>query len=167
MVVRTESETLMADLMALGIDAAAGGVFGLIGTTLGRIAGFFERRDQNKHETARWGHEYRLHELAMKSRAQESEIELELAAQVGSWHGLAASIQADASIGVGSQWVVNMLRLVRPLLTIMLWLITAGIFMQTQNQAIAEAAVFAATAATLWWFGDRAPKIRNTPQRQF
>ena len=30
--------------------------------------------------------------------------------------------------------------------------------MITQNGAIVEAAVFAATAATLWWFGDRAPK---------
>ena len=29
--------------------------------------------------------------------------------------------------------------------------------MITQNGAIVEAAVFAATAATLWWFGDRAP----------
>lgn len=104
------------------------------------------------------GHEYRLHELNMKARAQESEIEIELASQAGSWKGLEASIKAEASSGRASQWVINLLRLVRPCLTLILWLITAGIFVQTQNQAIAEAAVFAATAATLWWFGDRAPK---------
>ena len=148
----------MADLMTLGLDAAAGGVFGLVGTALGRVAGFFERRDENAQEQARWGHEYRLHELNMKARAQESEIEIELAAQAGSWAGLEASIQAEAASGVASRWVVNMLRLVRPSLTFLLWIITAGIFLQTQNQEIAEAAVFAATAATLWWFGDRAPK---------
>lgn len=148
----------MADLVSLGLDAAAGGVFGLIGTTLGRVASIFERRDKNAHEKARWGHEYRLHELNMKARNQEAEIELELASQAGSWAGLEASIKAEASSGVASKWVINLLRLVRPSLTFLLWIITAGIFLKTQNEAIAEAAVFAATAATLWWFGDRAPK---------
>jgi hypothetical protein len=100
----------------------------------------------------------------MKARAQESEIEIELAAQAGSWKGLEASIKADAASGKASRWVVNLLRLVRPALTFLLWIITAGIFLRTQNQAIAEAAVFAATAATLWWFGDRAPKpLRRVP----
>ena len=154
----------MENLMALGLDAAAGGVFGIVGTTLGRVAGFFERRDENKQEQARWAHEYQLHELNIKSRAQESEIEIELAAQVGSWTGLEASIRADSSGGIASQWVINLLRLVRPSLTFLLWIITAGIFVKTQNQAIAEAAVFAATAATLWWFGDRAPKPMNRPK---
>lgn len=161
MVVRTDRETVMADLVSLGFDAAAGGVFGLIGTALGRVAGIFERRDKNAHEKARWGHEYKLHELNMKARAQESEIEIELVNQAGSWAGLEASIMADAASGVASKWVINVLRLVRPSLTFLLWIITAVIFLQTRNEAIAEAAVFAATAATLWWFGDRAPKPRN------
>ncbi|MEP3655087.1 MAG: hypothetical protein ABJO36_09335 [Litorimonas sp.] len=154
----------MADLVSLGFDAAAGGVFGLIGTALGRVAGFFERKDENAQERARWIHEYRLHELNMKARAQESEIEIQLAAQAGSWKGLEASILADAASGKASRWIVNLLRLVRPALTFLLWIITAGIFLRTQNQEIAEAAVFAATAATLWWFGDRAPKpLRRVP----
>lgn len=148
----------MADILTLGLDAAAGGVFGLIGTALGRVSGIFERRAENAQEKARWEHEYRLHELNMTAREQESRIELELGNQIGSWNGLTASLQADATIGRASKWVINVLRLVRPSLTFLLWLITAGIFVQTQNQAIVEAAVFAATAATLWWFGDRAPR---------
>lgn len=140
------------------MDAAAGGAFGLIGTALGRIAGFFERKQSFAQEQARWGHELRLHELQMQARSQETEMELALAAQSGSWRGLEASIKADAAIGKTSQWVINILRLVRPVLTLILWLITAGIFLVTQEGAIIEAAVFAATAATLWWFGDRAPK---------
>lgn len=148
----------MADIISLGLDAVAGGVFGIIGTALGRVAGIFERRDKQAHERAKWLHEYKLHALNIKARAQESEFEMAMAAQAGSWAGLEASIKAETSIGVASKWVINVLRLVRPALTILLWLITAGIFLQTQNEAIAEAAVFAATAATLWWFGDRAPK---------
>ena len=148
----------MAALSTLTLDAAAGGVFGLIGTALGRVAGFFERRQQFAQEQARWSHELSLHELNMRARAQETEQELALAAQAGSWAGLEASILAEASIGEASRWVVNTLRLVRPVLTLMLWLITGWIFSRTQDGSVVDACVFAATAATLWWFGDRAPK---------
>lgn len=140
------------------MDALAGGIFGIAGSALGRVAGFFEQRQSHQQEQAKWLHEYKLHDLQMQARNHETELELALAAQSGSWAGLNASINADASIGKASPWVVNVLRLVRPVLTLLLWCITAWIFMKTQNGAIVEAAVFAATAATLWWFGDRAPK---------
>ncbi len=158
MVWRRESKGNMADIFGVGLDAAAGGIFGILGTALGRAAGYFERKQTYKHEVQRWGHEYKLHELQMQAQAQETEMELALAAQQGSWLGLNASIAADASIGKASQWVINLLRLVRPTLTLLLWLITGWVFTVTQNGAVVEAAVFAATAATLWWFGDRAPK---------
>ena len=152
----------MASIIGLGMDAAAGGVFGILGTAIGRAAGFFERGQAFKQEQARWGHELNLHELNMKSRQQESEIERAIAHEQGSWLGLNASLAADAAIGEGSQWVINTLRLVRPVITILLWLIVAWIFQKTQDPAIVEAAVFAGTAATLWWFGDRAPKPNTT-----
>jgi len=87
----------------------------------------------------------------MQMRSQEAELELAIAAQHGSWQGLSASIEADARTGVASQWVINILRLVR--------------FFVTQESSIVEAAVFAATAATLWWFGDRAPKPKTISAR--
>lgn len=155
----------MDTIIGLGLDAAAGGVFGLVGTALGRVAGFFERRQSFRQEQARWLHELELHKLQMQAKAQETEMELALAAQQGSWRGLQASIDAEAKIGQASLWVINLLRLVRPVLTLLLWIITAWIFSATQNGAIVEAAVFAATAATLWWFGDRAPKPPVTVNR--
>ncbi|WP_017930249.1 hypothetical protein [Robiginitomaculum antarcticum] len=151
----------MADILGLGLDAAAGGAFGLIGTALGRVAGFFERRQTHAQEVRQWSHELALHELQMKARQQETEMQMAIEAQQGSWAGLEASINADRALGQGSQWVVNTLRLVRPSLTLLLWLITAYIFAVTKQDTIIEAAVFAATAATLWWFGDRAPKPRS------
>ena len=151
----------MANALTLGLDAAAGGIFGIVGTALGRVAGYFERKQQNTQERARWGHEYKLHELNMAARHQETELELALTAQQGSWAGLEASIEAEAALGKASQWVVNILRLVRPLITLSLWCITVIIFLKTEDDAIIEAAVFAATAATLWWFGDRAPKTSS------
>jgi len=40
----------MDAIIGLGLDAAAGGVFGLFGTAIGRIASFFERRQTFKQE---------------------------------------------------------------------------------------------------------------------
>lgn len=148
----------MATALTLGLEAAAGGLFGILGTALGRVAGYFERKQIHEQEQARWGHEYRLHELNMQARQQETELELALTAQQGSWKGLEASLKAEAALGKASLWVINMLRLVRPVITLLLWMITAMIFLVTHDSAIIEASVFAATAATLWWFGDRAPK---------
>lgn len=161
-----ESENIMADVATLTLDAAAGGLFGLVGTALGRVAGFFERKQAFSQEKARWAHELKLHELAMQASAQETEGELALVAQAGSWKGLEASIMAEAAIGDASRWVVNLLRLVRPTLTLLLWCITGWIFAMTQDGTIVEAAVFAATAATLWWFGDRAPRTSAPVMRQ-
>ena len=148
----------MATALTLGLEAAAGGLFGILGTALGRVAGYFERKQIHEQEQARWGHEYRLHELNMQARQQETELELALTAQQGSWKGLEVSLKAEAALGKASLWVINMLRLVRPVITLLLWMITAMIFLVTHDSAIIEASVFAATAATLWWFGDRAPK---------
>lgn len=157
------ADIISTGIVGLGMDAATGGLFGILGTALGRVAGYFERKQEFKQAQARWTHELRLHELQMQARHQEAELELALAAQEGSWRGLTASIHADANIGKASQWVINFLRLVRPTLTLLLWLIAAWIFIVTENDAIVEAAVFAATAATLWWFGDRAPKSALPP----
>ncbi len=161
MVRQSESEENMAGILSFGVDAAAGGLFGIFGTALGRVAGYFERKQTFHQEEKRWGHELKLHELQMKAKKQETELELAIEAQKGSWKGLEASLAADANIGIASKWVINTLRLVRPTITLLLWCITAWIFSRTQDGNIASSAVFAATAATLWWFGDRAPKPRT------
>jgi hypothetical protein len=158
MVWKPESEIVMAGLFGIGLDAAAGGLFGIVGTGLGRVAAFFERKQVFEQDVKRWGHELKLHEMQMRARKQETEMELAIAAERGSWQGLASSMQADANVGLASKWVINILRLVRPVLTLLLWLITGWIFSVTKDTNIASSAVFAATAATLWWFGDRAPK---------
>ncbi len=148
----------MEDLVSLGINAASGGVLGIVGTVLGRVGAYFERQQNFAQEQKQWAHELTLHELTMKARAQETEMELAITQQAGSWQGLQASIAADAAIGTASHWVINCLRLVRPCLTLLLWLIVACIFMMTKERHIIEAVVLAASAATFWWFGDRAPR---------
>ena len=156
----------MADIFGISASAAGGGVFGLIGTALGRIAGYYERRQQHDHEQARWQHETQLLQMQIQAAAETVEAERSLAATTGTWDGLRASIAADAAIGPSYPWVSAVRGLTRPVLTLVLWVIAAAIFMNTDaagRQSVTETATFAATAATLWWFGDRGP--RREPQR--
>jgi len=151
----------MADIIGIAASAASGGLFGLAGTALGRVAGFFERKQQHAHEQARWGHESQLLELQMQANAQETEAEIALAETAGSWRGLEASMQAEAAIGASYAWVNAVRGLTRPFLTLLLWFIAGMIWFGADaagRDSITETATFAATAATLWWFGDHGPR---------
>lgn len=148
----------MADIIGVAASAAGGGLFGLIGTTLGRIAGYFERRQTIAHEQRRWAHEVELLHLQRVAAAQETEAELALAQAEGSWAGLDASLAADAAITPSYKWVNAIRALTRPVLTVLLWAITLAVWYTAGASAranIIETATFAATAATLCWFGDR------------
>ena len=148
----------MDDVLGIAASAAGGGLFGLLGTALGRAAGFFEKRQTIAHEERRWAHETTLLELQREAAAQETEAELAIARTEGSWAGLQASVAAEAAIGDSYKWVNAARALTRPVLTLLLWGITSVIWFSADlvdRSSIIETATFAATAATLWWFGDR------------
>ncbi len=151
----------MSEIAGLAASAAGGGLFGLAGTLIGRAAGIFERRQMQTQERLRWQHEARLMELQHAARAAETESERKLIEASGAWDGLAASLEADAAIGATYQWVNAVRAMTRPVLTLLLWVITLSVFFsatETARAGIIETATFAATAATLWWFGDRSPR---------
>jgi hypothetical protein len=150
----------MADIAGLAASAAGGGLFGLLGTALGRVAGFFEKRQQLAHEKARWQHEVQLIELQQAAARAETEAEIALTDLAGSWRGLDTSIAAEAAMRASYKWVDAARGITRPVLTLLLWLIAGAIWLgasELDRSAITETATFAATAATLWWFGDRGP----------
>ena len=151
----------MADIAGLAASAAGGGLFGLIGTVIGRVAGVVEARQAQAHERARWAHEGEVMKLQMQAKAAEAEAASRLADVSGAWAGLSASMAAEAAIGESYKWVDAVRALTRPVLTVLLWAITGAVFMGASvagREGIVETATFAATAATLWWFGDRGPK---------
>lgn len=155
----------MADIIGLTASAAGGGVFGLIGTVLGRVSSYFEQRQSQAHESARWSHEVELLKLQQTAAQQETEAELALSDNQGSWQGVRAAIAADVAIAPSYRWVDAVRGLTRPCLTLLLWIIAAGIWFQADvsgRAAIIDTATFAATAATLWWFGDRGPRKETT-----
>ena len=147
-------------LTGLATSALGGGLFGVLGTAAGRVAGYFEKKQSFAQEEKRWSHELRLIDAQSKAKAEETEREIDLADVSGAWSGLSASYEAEAGIGDSYKWVNAVRALTRPVLTLLLWIITAAVFFAAGDagtaQQIAETITFAATAATLWWFGDRA-----------
>lgn len=153
----------MSDLIGLAASAAGGGVFGLIGTVIGRAAGYAERRQDQAQERARWAHDTALAELQMRAAAAATDAQIRLADMAGAWRGLAASMEAEAAIGDSYRWVNAVRGLTRPVLTLTLWGITGLVYLGADaaaRNAIIDTTTFAATAATLWWFGDRGQKAR-------
>lgn len=151
----------MSDIFGIAASAAGGGVFGLIGTIAGRITGYWETKQKLAHEQKRWRHDAEMLTIRTAANREQAEANLALAETEGSWAGLKASLDADAGIESSYRWVDAVRGLTRPVLTLLLWMITGLIFFNTpieHRQNLIETATFAATAATLWWFGDRGPQ---------
>jgi hypothetical protein len=155
----------MSEILGIASSAAGGGLFGLLGTGLGRIVGYFETRQKLNHERERWVHDTKMAELQMTAARERASADIAQTNAEGSWAGLSASLEADAAIGESYPWVSAVRGLTRPMLTFLLWLITLTIFMNTPAEGrtdLINTATFAATAATLWWFGDRGPRSQTT-----
>ena len=174
----------MEGVAGLAASTVLGGITGLIGSLVNRGFGIWELREKRRdrqleiaHAERGWGHETELHKLQMQARAAETEAELavaeaalQTAAVQGSWAGLNASIAAEARIADGYRWVSATRALVRPALTVLLWLLTLALFamalagklpVQTAAEVVetvVQAATYGAVTALAWWFGDRAPR---------
>ncbi len=102
-----------------------------------------------------------MQKLRLEADAAGQAAELQAAETSGAWAGLSASMTAEAAIGDSYRWVNAVRALTRPTLTVLLWGITGAVFLKADaagQTGIVDTATFAATAATLWWFGDRGPR---------
>ncbi|MDO8295326.1 MAG: hypothetical protein Q7T19_02680 [Caulobacter sp.] len=156
---------------------ALGAAFGALGSILNRGLGIFETREKRKdrqlemaHEVERWGHDLKLAAEAREGRIEEAKQALAKADAEGSWRGLEASLRAEADIGQSWPWVAAVRALTRPVLTLLLWILFAVLFLSAVSGALeaataagvvrtaVETIAFSASTALAWWFGDRAPK---------
>jgi hypothetical protein len=133
-----------------------GGVTGLFGTLLGRVANIFEKKQDRAFILQKY-------QLDAKLRSIETEKQLELQYINTSQKSLQASYKHDSNILVNSDWVNNIRALVRPVLTILLWLLIAAIYfnlepIDDEKGVIVETIIYCTTTATVWWFGDRSYK---------
>lgn len=143
-------ETLMTALF--------GGATGILGTLVGKVAGYFEKKQELEIMKESYKHELALQELNISARAQELESEAAIAEMNNAASMRSASYEHDASYGKPYRWVITLLRLVRPMLTIMLIILTGVLFFQLSEAGqdeIASQVIFLTGMAISWWFGDR------------
>lgn len=169
-------------------SAASGGIFGFIGSAVGGVFKYFQRKQEQKFEEKKWQHELALIDKEHERNREEDEHELSIISQEGAWSGLTTSIEADAKGGDTYKWVNAVKALYRPLLTTGLVVIAYLIFQdlvamlsEAQDAAVltkvftpeqarqllvynVNSLVFSASTAVVWWFGDRAfapPGMKN------
>ena len=162
--------------------ATTGGITGLIGGLANRFFAYREKEQAHKHaldlakveterDNRRHEHEVILHDLNLKALEKETEREIMVAREAGSWDALAKSQAAQPQPLPGSkesQWVTNAKGITRPALTFLLWVSVLVIFFFVNSESrdvIMSGAIYCATAATLWWFADRAPAYKELTMR--
>ena len=140
------------------MTALFGGATGIIGTVIGKAAGYFEKKQEMEILKENNKHELSLQEMQISARAQELESEAVIAETKAFSEMRSASYDRDASYGKPYRWVITLLRLVRPILTIMLIILTAILFFNLSENGrdeIASQVIFLTGMSISWWFGDR------------
>ena len=161
------------DLVGLLGSAVGGSIFGMIGAALKVVGGIWEAKQKMAERQLEMTHEIALIEKQSQLRVIESENERAI-----------TQLRADADIKTKSyevytdlsntyKWVASVVALVRPALTLFLWMLaawSAWTVMQDRGQVLVNGKdlmadiinniTFCAAAATLWWFGDRPSQKR-------
>ncbi|EKE72474.1 hypothetical protein [Oceanibaculum indicum] len=142
-----------------------GGATGLLGMIFTAVSRWAEARQRMAERAQDYKHELALQQLAMQTRGMELESEQAIADIEATQAMRTGSYDHDRGYGRASQWVVNILRLVRPALTLGLIVLTGLIYFSldnaSQRQDVIEMVSYATTAAIVWWFGAREMERRK------
>tara|TARA_R110001599_G_scaffold47866_1_gene138414 strand:+ start:11 stop:469 length:459 start_codon:yes stop_codon:yes gene_type:complete len=136
-----------------------GGATGLIGSLLSKGIGIFEAGQKRKDKALEYEQELKLLDRQAALRTAETENELAIANAETAASLREASYSHDNSMGKPHRWVVDVLRLVRPVLTAFLLILVGGIYFTTNDFAmkagVIDSILFMTSSAVTWWFGDR------------
>jgi len=145
------------------LTVLTGGATGIIGSVLGRAFSFLDFWVEEKKADKEHARTLDLLELQNRIGAEESERELVISEANAASGIRQASYAHDSSLGRSSVWVVDVLRLVRPILTITLIVLVGLIYFNEPitRDAIETASLYMMSSAVLWWFGDRALRKKN------
>ena len=142
------------------MSALFGGTTGLVGSLVGRVFGWMETREKRKNMELEFAHELSVMEVQGRIRADELEAESKIVEAKVAGDIRTASYRHDMAGGEPYRWVISVLRLIRPILTVMLIGITGAIVLTFEPSTAIEVAnqcVYLTGMAIAWWFGDRAP----------
>lgn len=155
-------------LVDLLTSAVGGGIFGIIGAGLKVVGGIVEAKQKMAERQLEMSHELLLLDKQSQLKTIESENERAIAITKTDGEIKMKSYEIYTDTSNVYKWVASFVVLVRPLLTIALWVLVGwtawrltgerGAVLVNGKDLMADIVnnmTFCAAAATLWWFGDR------------
>lgn len=138
----------------------SGGATGIIGSLVGTVGRYIEKRQEIKQMSLEFSQEIKLQELQISARSSELESEQAIALVKADSDIKTASYAHDASYGPIMPVIAAILRFVRPILTFGLLGFTVYIFFIVHEdpqvgRELSNQIMFLTTTAVAWWFGDR------------
>ena len=152
-------------MMDMIFSVLTGGATGILGSVLGKVFNFAdvfieEKKAKGEHERT-----MEMHRLQSELRADELESELAIGQEQSAGAAQVESYAMMPGVEVPDPWVAAILRLMRPLLTVMLvgivWYIYASSDDLAQQETIIQSVIYMSSTAVLWWFGDRAMRPKK------
>ena len=149
----------MESILGLLGPALFGAGTGGIGLLFSGVAKAFNWYAEAKEKDAEHRRVIELTELNANIRDREFENERQIEADRAATELRSASYAHDSSSGKASKWVVDTLRLVRPVLTLGLIVLLGIIYFTVADLGaraeIVSAVIYMAVSSVTWWFGDR------------
>jgi len=142
----------------------SGGVTGLFGAGISSVIEYLKQKQKDQHELAMIQAERETLKLEIQGRERVADIQAETSRDIAESKAFSESLIADrASYSTGnSKWLVlvDAVRgLTRPVLTLMLVVLTSVLWFTTDDQIlqsqIVATVLYVTTASILWWFGSR------------
>ena len=141
-------------------SVSSGGATGIIGSAIGTVGRFLEKKQELKQMKLEFDQELQLQELQITARKDELESEQAIVQVQADSDIKTASYAHDASYGIATPIIASILRFVRPVLTFGLLGFSGYIFFSVQEdptvvRELSNQIMFLTTTAVAWWFGDR------------
>lgn len=147
------------------VGAASGGILGLAGSLVNKVANYFATQQQMKFEELKNRHSLALMDKQAQLQQMQIDGKFQITALETDSANLVASYKHDASYGETYKWAASLLRFVRPGLTFMI----LGIFVYVYYSAngfghvnvledMSNQVSMLAAMVLSWWFSDRSAK---------
>lgn len=175
------------DVLGIGVSAASGGLFGFAGAIVSGIFKYLHVKEERAAIREEREYEKDMLKLQMQAKSEETEQELAIVSQEGSWTAMEVSHRSDAETSKRApSWANGVKTLFRPFLTTLL-VVAAGVafklfldaindktgmiaqlFTHEEQVAILKYMInttfFTASTAVVWWYGERGiapPGMKN------
>lgn len=156
-------------LVDLALNAFSGGALGLVGTGLSLVKSFVDAKNKQAEMKLEFDHELALLDKQSQLKVVEAESEMKVTQSAADAAIKSKSYEVFVDTSNVYKWAATTIALMRPFITIMLWMMTAWIAWDVTHMRgatiidgrdlmadIVNNVTFCASAATLWWFGERA-----------